>query len=245
MISLPNATNAPVNFGSTVTAAEIHGNTYTGGASSFIDGSGTINSLTAFNNKGVSTFEGGTLTVTYDSLKTSQLYTLDGNAYLTTKSSGWAHYIDTAYATAADSFYVAQGSTLTLPIKADMTAALVTNYLPNGVDSLFSQQDSTILGIDTGASYTVRVTFKAKNSSNTGYATIAFDIGTGGTPNITTAETLVFPKGAGVETQESKTVLLYSLDTFVANGCKIKVTADTGNLEIYDIRLLIRLDSRP
>jgi len=158
---------------------------------------------------------------------------------------GWAHYIDTAYATAADSFYVAQGSTLTLPIKADMTAALVTNYLPNGVDSLFSQQDSTILGITTGASYTVRVSFKAKNSNNTGYATIAFDIGTGGTPNIASSETFVFPKGAGVETQESKTILLYSLDTFVANGCKIKVTADTGNLEIYDIRLLIRLDSRP
>jgi len=205
-----------------------------------------IYNMRFFNNRGFDqVVEEPDITVTYDSIKTSQLYTLDGNAYLTTKSSGWAHYIDTAYATAADSFYVAQGSTLTLPVKADMTAALVTNYLPNGVDSLFSQHDSTILGITTGASYTVRVTFKAKNSNNTGYATIALDIGTGGTPNITTAESLVFPKGAGVETQESKTILLYSLDTFVANGCKIKVTADTGNLEIYDIRLLIRLDSRP
>jgi len=179
----------------------------------------------------------------YDS-NTGQLELSDTLSYYSLKD-GWAHYIDTAYATAADSFYVAQGSTLTLPIKADMTATLATNYLPNGVDSLFSQHDSTILGITTGASYTVRVTFKAKNSNNTGYATIALDIGTGGTPNITTAESLVFPKGAGVETQESKTILLYSLDTFVANGCKIKVTADTGNLEIYDIRLLIRLDSRP
>lgn len=163
----------------------------------------------------------------------------------TTGEFGWAHYIDTAYSTAADSFYVAQGSTATLPIKADMTAALSTNYLPYGVDSLWSQFGNKIIPTAVGASYTVRVNFKAKNSSNTGYATLALDIGTGGTPNIVTGETLVFPKGAGVETQESRTVLLYSLDTFVANGCAIKITADTGNLEIYDISLMIRLDSTP
>ena len=173
------------------------------------------------------------------------LYTQTQVDSIISAQNGWAHYVDTAYATAADSFYVAQGSTATLPLKANMADGLVTSYLPNGVDSLFSQHDSTILGIATAATYTVRVNFKAKNSSNTGYATLALDIGTGGTPNIVTAETLTFPKGAGIETQESKTILLYSLDTFIANGCKIKVTADTGNLEIYDIRLLIRLDSRP
>ena len=160
---------------------------------------------------------------------------------------GWALYEDTTYASAADSFYVAAGTRTTLQIFPDMTTSLANDYLPYGVDSLWSHSDTSMIGISVGASYTVRVSFKFKNSATagSGSATLHYDIGNVDSSPIDIADRFVsMPKAANTETVFNTTTMLYSLGTFVSNGCRLQIESITGNTEIYDISVMIRLETR-
>jgi len=149
--------------------------------------------------------------------------------------TGWALYSDNAF-TSGSPFVVPAGDTLTLPINA---GSIINTYLPDGVSSFWSVADSTITPETVGDGYTVRVSFKAENTSVSGYFTTAIDISNTATPNWVTSRVRSFPKGANTAHNYSSTDQVFTLGTFVANGGKIKIVSDAGDTSIWDISVLI------
>jgi hypothetical protein len=97
--------------------------------------------------------------------------------------------------------------------------------------------NNKILAENIGDSYTISVRFRAKTSINNDYFDIGLDIG--GLMNFILTESKVFHKGINEEQIFNITFVVFSLNTFVVNGCQVKISAKTGNLSIYDIDYLI------
>ena len=151
-------------------------------------------------------------------------------------SSGWASYADGTYT---------EGSPLELAIDTD-------TLLPNDATTTIETQKpyditeyydgSTIIG-KNGDSAVITIDFLAKpTSGTTTYIEIWLDI-TGGTGTPTNLANLYkriisFPKGNGIERPIVLSTLVYSLDTWDANGAVVKVRAN-GTCDIYDIRYVI------
>ena len=151
---------------------------------------------------------------------------------------GWARYDDTTY-TSANKFVVNQDDSLTLPNDAGFT---ILEHLPLGVDSFYSPNDTTLIGVNEGDFYTIRVDFNAESSSNSGLFYLVIDIG--GSIGTTFEKEFTFPKGIGEEHPFTETFAYYTLDTFLANGGKIKIYSVTGNTSIWDISYVISRTSK-
>jgi len=149
------------------------------------------------------------------------------------KLTGWAQYTDGQY-TSGSPLNVAAGDTATLFNNA---ASTITSDLPIGTDSLWNRTDSTIIGKYVGDAYTIRIDFTAESSSNDGYFDLGIDIG--GTQNFILQDTYLFPKGQNAPHKYSVTHSIYTLDTFIANGGKIKIIGGVGTTEIYDVNFVI------
>jgi hypothetical protein len=147
--------------------------------------------------------------------------------------TGWAQYTDDQY-TSVSPLNVAAGDTVTLFNNA---ASTITSDLPIGIDSLWNRTDSTIIGQYVGDAYTIRIDFTAESSSNDGYFDLGVDIG--GTQNIIFQRIYAFPKGQDTPHRFSSTNAIYTLDTFIANGGKIKIIGGVGTTEIYDVNFVI------
>jgi len=147
--------------------------------------------------------------------------------------TGWASYSDTTYVVGAP-FAITEGVTSTLPNNA---GTVIDTYLPSGVTEFYDQATSKITPDGVGDYYNFAIRFKAKNSNIAGYFDFGIDVG--GSLGIIFKETQLFLKGANTEQSFSITCSGYSLDTFVANGGLVKITATLGNLSIYDIQYQI------
>lgn len=145
---------------------------------------------------------------------------------------GWVRYKDDAYTEVAP-FSVSLGDTATLFNNA---ANVIDNYIPNDLDSLWNRTDSTIMAQKIGDAYLVRIDFTAKSSQSEGYGTLSLDIGGAIGPIVNRLFT--FPRGADIPHKFSITTLLYSLDTFIANGAKIKISSGRGDLSLYDVNFV-------
>jgi hypothetical protein len=125
-----------------------------------------------------------------------------------------------------------------LPIGAHTS---ITTYEPNGV-SLWNATDSTITPIYVGDGYDIRVDFRAKTTSVVDYASFTLDIGTFASPIQVTTRTFTFPKGQNVWHSFSFGFPIYTLETFIANGAKIKFQSGVGDLDISEQLVFIKKD---
>lgn len=147
--------------------------------------------------------------------------------------TGWAQYRDTVF-TASNKFAVAALDTATMP---NMAHSIINSYLPNGVDSLYNRVDTTLIGVNIGDHYSIRIDFKAEVSVNNGYCDVLLDIG--GSQGIILDKVVTFPRGSNTTHSFSITTDYYTLNTFVANGGKLRIYAADGDLEVWDINYVI------
>jgi len=153
---------------------------------------------------------------------------------------GWAMYVDSTY-TSGSPLSVAGTS---VQITNDgLGVGTNTSYLPPDSVTLWDTSTNKIVSYTIGNSFDLRLGFKSKVNSANSYFDIIFDIGD---PSgvVIAANTLVAPKGNGVETSYFVDIPIFSLDTFVANGCKIFAdSTESGHTyTIYDITLMIKQD---
>lgn len=149
---------------------------------------------------------------------------------------GWVSYMDTAYTSKTDSIQVAGGSDQRIPFYAGSS---ISTYLPIGIDSLWSNTDSTIVGID-GTAIDVMFYFRATPTAANQWLEVWVDIG-GGVGELY-RQTFSFPRGAGVE----RGILYalpsaYTLNTWEANGGKLYLRSNAA-IKIHSMNLNIDVD---
>lgn len=156
------------------------------------------------------------------------------------EDKGWAIYFDNTYTSGSPLSVTAAGGNVQLECDG-AGANTVTSELPTGVSALWDTTNDKLIGTGAGNAYDVRIQFKAKNDNVNGVMDIIFDIGD---PSgiVIAQRTYAFPKGANTEVIFSIGIPLFSMSTFVANGCKIWLDSITGDTTIYDIDILIKQD---
>lgn len=159
-------------------------------------------------------------------------------------NEGWVSYFDTQYTNSASALVVNNDRVqLTCNGLGDQSN---TNFLPASGSALWSTNSNAITSDNVGNAFDVRIQFTAQPAGSDDYMDIDFDIGAG-TNQIVIAHRLVTsPKGTDANIY-SFTTSLYSLDTFVANGCKIYLDS-TGaspsgdDWDIWDISVFVKQD---
>jgi hypothetical protein len=113
-----------------------------------------------------------------------------------------------------------------------------TNYLPQGVDALWDTNNYKVISNEVGNGYNVRVQFTCDPVSiSDDKLDVLFDIG--GAVGQISGRTIGSPKGADPFTV-SVAIPLFSLDTFVANGCSIYINPLGNDFDITDASILIQ-----
>lgn len=157
-----------------------------------------------------------------------------------TDKMGWEVAFDNTY-TSVSPLTIASSARTLLP--CDGAGAQSNNtYLPSGVTELWNTTSNKIVSGQVGNAFEVRVQFQCDPAVTFAFFDIEFDIGDGA-PDVVIAErTITAPKGSDPFTV-SMAIPLFSLATFVANGCKIYIN-NTGasSIDIYDISILIKQD---
>jgi hypothetical protein len=151
-------------------------------------------------------------------------------------SSGWASYADTTYTEGSPFQLLADTDTL---LPNDSGSNIITQ-IPYDVTEFY---DGSVITGQNGDTMVITIDFLSKPTSGaTTYIETWLDI-TGGTGTPTSLANLYkriisFPKGNGVERPIVLSTMVYSLDTWEANGAVVKVRAN-GTCDIYDIRYVI------
>ena len=149
------------------------------------------------------------------------------------KLTGWASYTDSIY-TVGSPLSIANGVTATVNNNA---ATVINTYIPFGVTSFWNSATAKITPTNAGDGYTFCLRCKIKPSSADTYLDFGIDVG--GAVGVIFKQTLVLPKGAGIEHDINIECTGYSLATFVSNGGIMKITANAGTLSIYNIELQV------
>lgn len=172
---------------------------------------------------------------TGDTFTATELNTIVSAIQEREKQTGWAQYTDSVY-TSSNVLSVSSGSTVTLSNNANST---ITSQLPYGVSSFYNNTTNKITPENSGDFYVVRVDFTAYTDNNNGLFELQLDIGGG--QGVIYQDTIDFPRGTGSGNAReiSKTISLFSLDTFIANGGELKILSITGTTSIYDISFVI------
>ncbi|RYX78561.1 hypothetical protein EON76_05375 [bacterium] len=145
-------------------------------------------------------------------------------------NTGWAQYSDTVYTSGSPLALVADTNTV-LPNNA---GTVIDTHKPPDVSSFYA--GGKITGRN-GDSLVITIDFVALPTSvNTTYLDVWFDIG--GSIGELYRRVISFPKGNGVARPIGFTAMVYTLDTWQANGATVKVRAN-GSAGIYDIRYVI------
>jgi hypothetical protein len=147
--------------------------------------------------------------------------------------TGWQQITDTTY-------------TLSLPlsIATGVTGKILTGavtkidtQLPTGITTLWDEINHKLIAVNNGDAFTLSLRFKAKMSVVNGYFDVGINIG--GSLNVISKETLVFTRAQNTEQRFDIDLSYFTGTTFIANGGIIEVTPINGDIQIYDIVLVI------
>lgn len=148
-------------------------------------------------------------------------------------TTGWQQITDSTY-TVGSPLSIAEGVTGKITTG---TVTEINTQLPTGVTTFWNNTTDKLVGINDGDAFTLSLRFKAKMNVSNGIADVGINIG--GALNIISLETLLFSKGSGVEQRFDIDLSYFTGTTFIANGGNIEVTPINGNIQIYDIVLVI------
>ena len=158
------------------------------------------------------------------------LFTVDNGP-----STGWQQIIDNTYTTGAP-LAIANGVTGKI-----LTGAIteLNTQLPAGVSTFWDNSADKLVAVNEGDAFTLSLRFKARIDVNNGYFDVGIDIGAGAPFAPISLETCIFSRVANTEQSFDIDLSYFTGATFITNGGDIIVTPQNGNLEIYDIRLVI------
>ena len=145
--------------------------------------------------------------------------------------SGYIAYEDTTTAAVT----VVAGDTITLYLSPDFVER--RNRIPF-VDSLYSRTDTAIIG-DFGNAYNGVYELEiTQNTNNDTRTSVWIDIG-GGIPPLY-VQSFFLTRGSGQTSVVNKSTGIYTLDTWQANGGKLKFTTDQS-VDVHFNRLILYL----
>jgi len=150
---------------------------------------------------------------------------------------GWARYDDSQY-TSLNKLSLVDGVQVTLPNNAN---TITTS--PEGYD-FFNAVTQKITAESENDTYMVTVVFKA-SAANTNNTHLDFQLVNGGVTGYERIhKSLAFYKGNNTEQNFHEVFQFYANSDFVANGATIKITADGGTAEVWDIIFFIQRTQR-
>jgi hypothetical protein len=147
--------------------------------------------------------------------------------------TGWQQITDSTY-TVGSPLSILEGVTGKI---LTGTVTEINTQLPTGVTTFWNGTTDKIVGVNNGDAFTLSLRFKAKMDVVSGYFDVGINIG--GSLNVISQETLVFTRGANTEQRFDIDLSYFTGTTFIANGGIIEVTPINGDIEIYDIVLVI------
>lgn len=146
--------------------------------------------------------------------------------------AGWVEYKDlTNTVSSKQALTAGQANILTID-----GASTIKTYKPLGMGNSELWATNKITPLALGDSYMVRVDFEADISNANGHFDV--DCFIGGAIGRTYKDSKSFPKGANTAHSFSINFLIYSLDTFIANGGQIRITP-SHSMNIWDKRIII------
>ena len=150
---------------------------------------------------------------------------------------GWARYDDSQY-TSLSKLSLVDGVQVTLPNNAN-----TITRSPEGYD-FFNAVTQKITAESENDTYVVTVVFKA-SSANTNNTHLDFQLVNGGVTGYERIhKSLAFYKGNNTEQNFHEVFQFYADADFVANGATIKITADGGTANVWDIIFFIQRTQR-
>jgi hypothetical protein len=150
---------------------------------------------------------------------------------------GWARYDDSEY-TSSNKLSLVDGVQVTLPNNAN-----TITRSPEGYD-FFNAVTQKITAESENDTYMVTIVFKA-SASNTNNTHLDFQLVNGGTTGYERInKSLKFYKGNNTEQNFHEVFQFYADADFVANGATIKITADGGTANVWDIIFFIQRTQR-
>lgn len=158
---------------------------------------------------------------------------ISNSSSVSDKKLGWAQYADTQY-TSLSPLVILEGNDGILNINGGTT---IKTELPTGITDFYDVTTSKIIPVKAGDGFAYTLNFKAKTDETFGVGTLSVDIG--GTQGKIFQRVFTFPKGQNIEHPFLFSTVGYQLTTFKTNGGILKITANSGNIYIYDIVLQI------
>ena len=154
------------------------------------------------------------------------------------QGEGWGVYFDSTYTSGSP---LAVNSSRVKLLNDGADSRTNTSYLPHNMLQLWDTVNSKIISENSGDCYDTRVQFTAESDRNA-YMDIEFDIG--GAIGVIAKKTLIFPKANLTPTTFVEDFPIFTLATFIANGCEIYVNTSAGgaNVNIYDFSIFIKRD---
>lgn len=148
--------------------------------------------------------------------------------------TGWASYADGTY-TSGSPLTLTAGVITSLP--NDATTTLETQLPDDCPEGLYDSSTGKIIGRN-GDGYIITIDCKASCSSPSGASLEAWiDIG-GSVGDLYQTTLTSFPKGTAVHGC-TRTISVYTLDTWEANGGTVEVRANVADVDVWDIRYVI------
>lgn len=161
----------------------------------------------------------------------------DDNTYVQKRYAdnltGWQQITDTTY-TSGSPLTIAEGVTAKL-LTGKVTS--IDTQLPNRITSFWNNTTDKLVAVNDGDAYSVSIRFKAKMDVLSGYFDVGIDIG--GSLGVIVQTTETFTRAANTEQRFTVNLDYFTGTTFIANGGNIEFTPINGDLEVYDIVLLI------
>ena len=147
--------------------------------------------------------------------------------------TGWEQITDSTY-TSGSPLTILSGVTGKIQTG---TVTRITTQIPTGVTEFWNGTTDKLVGVNNGDAFTLSLRFKAKMNVANGLADVGINIG--GALNVISEETLLFSKGSGVEQRFDIDLSYFTGTTFISNGGTIEVKPLNGNIDIYDIVIVI------
>lgn len=157
----------------------------------------------------------------------------DARASYESSETGWVSYVDTTY-TVSSPFTITAGTMDTLENNAQ---TVLSDQKPKSVVNWYNTSTKKLTPSYNGDWYNVVIRFKAKTTANNDYFIINCNIG--GAVGYVYEETMPMVKGANTEQLYTIKMNVYTAATFVSNGGVVSISANTGNLSIYNISYTI------
>jgi len=149
--------------------------------------------------------------------------------------TGWQQVIDTTY-TVGSPLTIAQGVTGKIQTG---TITTIDTQLPTGVTSFWDNTTDKLIAVNNGDAFTLSLRFKAKMNTLSGYFDANLDIGVGAPIDPISSESVLFTRAANTEQSFDIDLSYFTGTTFISNGGEIQIVPINGDIEIYDIRLVI------